>query len=289
MRKATLFCILSVILLAALSGCVKTPGMETSESSSQPDSETSESSSQPDSETSPSLRATATQQGNVFNEDGSIRINVYVNDTLMDVKAYDDNPPPVEGPNNFGNFTQAGSIMDFLGISYEIDEAKDSITLTSEQYGTMDFSYRTDTRTFDGELYMHFYHFRVYTDGSLKQDDYASMYLYTGDYERTDLPETLEECYVMLDEILDPEDIQYLRNATDEDLAMQHFGLGLWIRNNWLYPTQSKLAELLFENGVSDIDSMSSLILRGYVAYLNGQPCGLKDMLPKGCPLPDSI
>ena len=278
MRKAAVLCILSVLLLAVLSGCVKTP-----------DTETSESVSQPDSSASPSVQATATQQGNVLNEDGSIRIDVYVNDTLMDVKVYDDDPPPVVGPNNLGNFTQAYPIMDFLAISYEIDEAKDSITLTSEQYGTMDFSYRTDTRTFDGELYMHFYHFRVYTNGSLKQDDYNSMYLYTGDYERTDLPATLEECYAMLDETLSPEDIEFLKNATDEDLAMQHFGLGLWIRNNWLYPTQSKLTQLLFDHGVSDIDSMSSLILRGYVAYLNGQPCSLADLLPKGCPLPDSL
>jgi len=277
-RKAALFCILSALLLAALSGCVNTS-----------DAETSESVSRPESSASPTTRATPAQQGNLFNEDGSIRIKVYVNDTLMDVKVYDDDPPPVVGPNNLGNFTQVDPIMDFLGITYEIDEAKDSITLTSEQYGTMNFSYSADTRTYDGELYMHFYHFRVYTDGSLKQDDYNAMHLYTRDYERTDLPETMEECYALLDDILSPDDIAFLKNATDEDLALQHFELGLWIRNNWLYPTQSKLTQLLFDHGVSDIDSMSALILRGYVAYLNGLPCGLNDLLPKGCPLPDSL
>lgn len=106
---------------------------------------------------------------------------------------------------------------------------------------------------------------------------------------QADLPETMEECYAMLDEILSPDEIEYLKNATDEDLALQHVELGLWIRNNWLYPTQSRLARLLFDHGISDIDSMSALILRGYVAYLNGQPCSLKDLMPKGCPLPSSL
>jgi hypothetical protein len=51
-----------------------------------------------------------------------------------------------------------------------------------------------------------------------------------------------------------------------------HFGLGLWIRNNWLYPKNSRLSNTLLElnPNFGHPDDMSHFILVGYYHYLNG-------------------
>ena len=47
-------------------------------------------------------------------------------------------------------------------------------------------------------------------------------------------PKTKEECFAQLDEMLSEEDKKALME--NEDLFDYHFTLGLWIRNNWIYP-----------------------------------------------------
>lgn len=219
-------------------------------------------------------------QHNTFNADGSVEIDVYVDDELMDVRVFpDENSSNIGGgAYNIFDFTLADPIMQKLGITCEIDEDADVVTLSSEAYGESDFSYSKSARMIDGSLYIVFVQFRVHTDGSMKQRDSEAMYLYSGNYERSDLPETLEDCYAMLDETLSEEDIAFIKNAADDDMAGMHFGLGMWIRNEWLYPTQSKLSPLLQENGINHIDDASALILEGYRRYLNGEPCGLDDL-----------
>ena len=55
--------------------------------------------------------------------------------------------------------------------------------------------------------------------------------------ERTKYPQTQEEAFAMLDELLtDEEKRDALQIQDDEEFASsQHFGLGLWVRNNWIY------------------------------------------------------
>ena len=85
------------------------------------------------------------------------------------------------------------------------------------------------------------------------------------------IPATLEEAYKALDELLDPEDIEYIKNLTEDDIISMHFGLGMWIRNNWLYPTNSNLTKSLRKLNPSfgHPDDMSHFILTGYYHYLN--------------------
>ena len=54
---------------------------------------------------------------------------------------------------------------------------------------------------------------------------------------RNKYPQTLEEAFEILDELLtDEEKIDALQIQDDEEFASsQHFGLGLWVRNNWIY------------------------------------------------------
>lgn len=50
-------------------------------------------------------------------------------------------------------------------------------------------------------------------------------------------PKTQEEAFEMLDALLTDEDKRFaLKTLDDEEFASnQHFGLGLWVRNNWIY------------------------------------------------------
>jgi hypothetical protein len=47
------------------------------------------------------------------------------------------------------------------------------------------------------------------------------------------IPKTKEECFDMLDKMLSEEDKQLMMK---DDTIDYHFTLGLWIRNNWIYP-----------------------------------------------------
>lgn len=67
-----------------------------------------------------------------------------------------------------------------------------------------------------------------------------------------------------------------IRFCEEADLIQQHFGLGMWMRNNWgLWSTWSRLKQYFDSLGVHEADSASSLILASYWRYLNGRPVEL--------------
>ena len=80
------------------------------------------------------------------------------------------------------------------------------------------------------------------------------------------IPKTKKECFVLLDEMLSEED---KRAIIEKDVIEFHFTLGLWIRNNWLYPqSQEETEELLKSFGKGSMfchpDDYSSIILQSY-------------------------
>ncbi|MCL1866629.1 MAG: hypothetical protein FWF82_04395 [Oscillospiraceae bacterium] len=94
----------------------------------------------------------------------------------------------------------------------------------------------------------------------------------TDEVPTVSIPANFAEAYKALDELLDDEDIEYIKNLPkDEIVGTLHFGLGLWIRNNWLRPDDSPLAEAFFEFTSEPwfINDISSFILTGYHYYLN--------------------
>lgn len=90
------------------------------------------------------------------------------------------------------------------------------------------------------------------------------------------IPQTKEECFAILDEMLTDEDKQAIVEM--EDTVDMHFGLGMWIRNNWIYPqSQEDVEKLLrqFDDEADDDmplfihpDDYSSMILDAYQEYL---------------------
>lgn len=91
------------------------------------------------------------------------------------------------------------------------------------------------------------------------------------------IPKTKEECFAQLDEMLSEEEKKALME--NDDLFDYHFTLGLWIRNNWIYPLnridEKTFMEMFVEDKRSLLfihpDSMSSVIIEKYVEYLNGK------------------
>ena len=84
------------------------------------------------------------------------------------------------------------------------------------------------------------------------------------------IPKTKKECFAMLDEMLNEKDVQAIIEKDEYEL---HFTLGLWIRNNWLYPqSQEETEELLKSFGKDSMfchpDDYSSIILKEYKKHL---------------------
>lgn len=83
------------------------------------------------------------------------------------------------------------------------------------------------------------------------------------------IPMDLDDCCVQLDQLLSEEDKEYIKGLPKEDVLKHlHFGLGMWIRNNWGLWGGSRLQKYLFD--ISDHpDGMSSIILEHYYDWLN--------------------
>lgn len=83
-------------------------------------------------------------------------------------------------------------------------------------------------------------------------------------------PKTCAEAFKRLDKRLSDEDKKAIREA--EDMIDFHFGLGMWIRNNWIYTgDEEDLQSLLKDLGKSEFligDMASSAILEAYQQYL---------------------
>ena len=84
------------------------------------------------------------------------------------------------------------------------------------------------------------------------------------------IPKTNRECYSLLDEMLSEED---KRAIIEKDVIELHFTLGLWIRNNWIYPqSQEETEELLKTFSKKPLfyhpDDCSSIILEAYKKHV---------------------
>ncbi len=90
-------------------------------------------------------------------------------------------------------------------------------------------------------------------------------------------PTTAQEAFARLDALLDEEEKKRL--AEDERAVINaHFSLGMWIRNNWIYPLNDEERRSflkMFEDDGDDYfffsDETSSTIINKYVEYLKNK------------------
>ena len=86
------------------------------------------------------------------------------------------------------------------------------------------------------------------------------------------LPENLQECLDQLEQELAPDELEKIKNHSEEQLVFLHFGLSMWIRNNWGLWEDSALTEWFRKRGVDMADDISGVIVKCFWRYLNGMP-----------------
>ena len=89
------------------------------------------------------------------------------------------------------------------------------------------------------------------------------------------LPKTVRKAFAMLDALTCPEDKKlFLQQSKADFVCDQHFGLGLWIRNNWIYGTNDESClRMLAGLGKDELclehpDTVSSRFLEKYYDHL---------------------
>jgi len=85
-------------------------------------------------------------------------------------------------------------------------------------------------------------------------------------------PKDLDECLVRLTSMLSPHEIERIKRGSAQEMTQHHFGLGLWMRNNWGLWGDSPLARWFQARGIDHADAMSGIILDSFWRHLNGRP-----------------
>ncbi|MBO9500701.1 DUF6794 domain-containing protein [Brevundimonas sp. A19_0] len=90
-------------------------------------------------------------------------------------------------------------------------------------------------------------------------------------------PTTLEATFVCLDTHWTSR-AEYKALSYD-DTVMAHFGIGMWMRNNWGLWGGGPLARHFNEMGIEHPDDMSGIILKSYWLYLHDCPQGVDEQV----------
>jgi hypothetical protein len=91
------------------------------------------------------------------------------------------------------------------------------------------------------------------------------------------IPKDMNDCFAELERMLDPNVIKEIKESHEEDLVRYHFGIGLWMRNNWGLWGGSRLQKYFLDLGFRHPDDMSGVIIICFWRHLNGLPIGLEE------------
>jgi hypothetical protein len=94
------------------------------------------------------------------------------------------------------------------------------------------------------------------------------------------IPKNLNDCFLEFDKILDKKRIAEIKNLNEKEFTSNsHFGLGLFIRNNWALWKGSRLYIFFKEKGITHPDDISGIILKSYYRNLNGIDINLDEQI----------
>ena len=84
------------------------------------------------------------------------------------------------------------------------------------------------------------------------------------------IPNSLEEAYTELDNMLVKEDKDYI---IEHGAISVHNSLGRWIRNNWglWEETPNTLKSIFLEQNITHPDDMSNYIIESYINYIKNE------------------
>lgn len=93
-------------------------------------------------------------------------------------------------------------------------------------------------------------------------------------------PKTLDEAILQLEKIHDDTTKQKILAMTEQEfMGNSHFGLGMWLRNNWGLWKGGELAKHFNSIGIYHPDDMSGIILTSYYRHLHGQDRALEKQI----------
>jgi hypothetical protein len=219
-----------------------------------------------------------------------LNIKAYLNDHEIIGTVYKNVfSPPVQGLDYLSSFVNLINIFHLLESQIEVNG--NIIEINSPKIGNIRITYKNQTNininyltrglelepTFTNNsivIINNVYYIQISTvryliSGSLTQDE-EKIVLYTSDYERLDIPMTLNDSYLALNNLLNTDIKEDIKESSVNGLIKYHMGLGMWIRNNWIKQTNNRITKLLYDNGLRHPDDMSQIIIIGYHYYLNG-------------------
>lgn len=86
------------------------------------------------------------------------------------------------------------------------------------------------------------------------------------------IPKDLDDCFAKINSFWPDSTKSEVKKWTESDFtAKTHFGLGMWMRNNWGLWAGSRLSVYFNKLGINHPDDMSGMILTSYHRYLNNK------------------
>lgn len=235
--------------------------------------------------------AMSISEGYIYSSAGKeLKINIFINYVEVHTPVYENtSAPPIQGDDYYSVYVDLITVFEELKAKVKVKEPN-TVFITSERTGNLkivigESIYRYKRSSFIGEKICYnildnqtlFYNGRAYItlsairyliDGSLKQENKA-VYLFSSDFERLDIPGTLDECFKCLDSLLSEDDKRILKETPENELKKYHHSLGAWIRNEWIRPSKTRIAKYFLDKEIRHPDTMSSLIIKYYHRYLN--------------------
>lgn len=94
------------------------------------------------------------------------------------------------------------------------------------------------------------------------------------------IPIDLNDCFKQIDSFwADSIKTQVRKMTEDEFTANAHFGIGMWMRNNWRLWGGSRLSKYFNDLDIFHPDDMSGIILTSYHRYLLGLDIKLEEQI----------
>ena len=85
-------------------------------------------------------------------------------------------------------------------------------------------------------------------------------------------PATIGDAFRILDALIPEHDKAHFRRQSADDFTIdQHFGLGMWVRNTWIYGADKATYRALFGDELLHPDSASYEFLKEYHHHLKQQ------------------
>lgn len=94
------------------------------------------------------------------------------------------------------------------------------------------------------------------------------------------IPKDLDDCIKQLNIFFNDSDKNIIKGVKEEELVSNyHFGLGMWLRNNWQLWGRGRLYYYFYNMGITAPDDMSSIILTSYQRNLKGDKIKLEEQI----------